>query len=328
MAKLEVVILAAGQGTRMKSNRPKVLHPLGGKPLLAHVVDAAKSIGAHRIHVVYGHGGDQVRAEFAGVDINWVLQDQQNGTGHAVRMAMPNVDDDSTVLVLFGDVPLINTETLKRAVEIADSGSLSVVTTLLDNPLGYGRILRGASGNVLAIREQKDASPDEQAIKEINSGIKAAPSERLKEWLDALQPNNAQAELYLTDIVESANKDDVTVEAVLVEDTAEVTGVNDRAQLASLERVYQSRKVHKLMVNGASVADPARVDVRGNVVVGQDVFIDVNVIFEGEVTIGDDCTIGPNCVIRESSIGAGTHVHANSLVDGASVMKVRDHSPG
>ena len=179
MAKLEVVILAAGQGTRMKSNRPKVLHPLGGKPLLAHVVDAAKSIGAHRIHVVYGHGGDQVRAEFAGVDINWVLQDQQNGTGHAVRMAMPNVDDDSTVLVLFGDVPLINTETLKRAVEIADSGSVSVVTTLLDNPLGYGRILRGASGNVLAIREQKDASPDEQAIKEI-TGIKAAPSELLK----------------------------------------------------------------------------------------------------------------------------------------------------
>ena len=319
MAKLEVVVLAAGQGTRMKSNRPKVLHRLGGKPLLAHVVDAAKSIGAYRIHVVYGHGGDQVRAEFAGVDINWVLQDQQNGTGHAVRMAMPNVDDDSTVLALFGDVPLINTETLKRAVEIADSGSVSVVTTLLDNPLGYGRILRGASGNVLAIREQKDASPDEQAIKEINSGIKAAPSELLKKWLDALQPNNAQGELYLTDIVESANNDDVTVEAVLVEDTAEVTGVNDRAQLASLERVYQSRKVHQLMVNGASVADPTRVDVRGNVVVGQDVFIDVNVIFEGEVTIGDDCTIGPNCVIRESSIGAGTHVHANSLVDGASV---------
>ena len=319
MAKLEVVVLAAGQGTRMKSNRPKVLHRLGGKSLLGHVVDAAKSIGAYRIHVVYGHGGDQVRAEFAGVDINWVLQDQQNGTGHAVRMAMPNVDDDSTVLVLFGDVPLINTETLKRAVEIADSGSVSVVTTLLDNPLGYGRILRGASGNVLAIREQKDASPDEQAIKEINSGIKAAPSERLKEWLDALQPNNAQGELYLTDIVQSANNDDVTVEAVLVEDTAEVTGVNDRAQLASLERVYQSRKVHELMVNGASVADPARVDVRGNVVVGQDVFIDVNVIFEGKVTIGDDCTIGPNCVIRESSIGAGTHVHANSLIDGASV---------
>ena len=319
MAKLEVVVLAAGQGTRMKSNRPKVLHRLGGKPLLAHVVDAAKSIGAHRIHVVYGHGGDKVRAEFAGVDINWVLQDQQNGTGHAVRMAMPNVDDDSTVLVLFGDVPLINTETLKRAVEIADSGSVSVVTTLLDNPLGYGRILRGASGNVLAIREQKDASPDEQVIKEINSGIKAAPSELLKKWLDALQPNNAQGELYLTDIVESANNDDVTVEAVLVEDTAEVTGVNDRAQLASLERVYQSRKVHELMVNGASVADPTRVDVRGNVVVGQDVFIDVNVIFEGEVTVGDDCTIGPNCVIRESSIGAGTHVHANSLVDGASV---------
>lgn len=315
MAKLEVVILAAGQGTRMKSKRPKVLHPLGGKPLLGHVVDTAKSIGAHRIHVVYGHGGDQVRAAFDGVDINWVLQEQQNGTGHAVRMAMPSVDDDSTVLVLFGDVPLINPETLKRAVEIADSGAVSVVTTLLDNPFGYGRIVRGESGNVLAIREQKDASSDEQAVKEINAGIKAAPSKRLKDWLHALQPNNAQGELYLTDIVELANNHDVTVEAVLVEDAAEVTGINDRAQLAALERVYQSRQVHRLMLNGASVADPTRVDVRGSLTVGQDVFIDVNVIFEGEVTIGDDCIIGPNCVIRESSIGAGTHIHANSLVD-------------
>ena len=315
MAKLEVVILAAGQGTRMKSKRPKVLHPLGGKPLLGHVVDTAKSIGAHRIHVVYGHGGDQVRAAFDGVDINWVLQEQQNGTGHAVRMAMPSVDDDSTVLVLFGDVPLINPETLKRAVEIADSGAVSVVTTLLDNPFGYGRIVRGESGNVLAIREQKDASSDEQAVKEINAGIKAAPSKRLKDWLDALQPNNAQGELYLTDIVELANNHDVTVEAVLVEDAAEVTGINDRAQLAALERVYQSRQVHRLMLNGASVADATRVDVRGSLTVGQDVFIDVNVIFEGEVTIGDDCIIGPNCVIRESSIGAGTHIHANSLVD-------------
>lgn len=315
MAKLEVVILAAGQGTRMKSKRPKVLHPLGGKPLLGHVVDTAKSIGAHRIHVVYGHGGDQVRAAFDGVDINWVLQEQQNGTGHAVRMAMPSVDDDSTVLVLFGDVPLINPETLKRAVEIANSGAVSVVTTLLDNPFGYGRIVRGESGNVLAIREQKDASSDEQAVKEINAGIKAAPSKRLKDWLDALQPNNAQGELYLTDIVELANNHDVTVEAVLVEDAAEVTGINDRAQLAALERVYQSRQVHRLMLNGASVADATRVDVRGSLTVGQDVFIDVNVIFEGEVTIGDDCIIGPNCVIRESSIGAGTHIHANSLVD-------------
>ena len=315
MAKLEVVILAAGQGTRMKSKRPKVLHPLGGKPLLGHVVDTAKSIGAHRIHVVYGHGGDQVRAAFDGVDINWVLQEQQNGTGHAVRMAMPSVDDDSTVLVLFGDVPLINPETLKRAVEIADGGAVSVVTTLLDNPFGYGRIVRGESGNVLAIREQKDASSDEQAVKEINAGIKAAPSKRLKDWLHALQPNNAQGELYLTDIVELANNHDVTVEAVLVEDAAEVTGINDRAQLAALERVYQSRQVHRLMLNGASVADPTRVDVRGSLTVGQDVFIDVNVIFEGEVTIGDDCIIGPNCVIRESSIGAGTHIHANSLVD-------------
>ena len=315
MAKLEVVILAAGQGTRMKSKRPKVLHPLGGKPLLGHVVDTAKSIGAHRIHVVYGHGGDQVRAAFDGVDINWVLQEQQNGTGHAVRMAMPSVDDDSTVLVLFGDVPLINPETLKRAVEVADSGAVSVVTTLLDNPFGYGRIVRGESGNVLAIREQKDASSDEQAVKEINAGIKAAPSKRLKDWLDALQPNNAQGELYLTDIVELANNHDVTVEAVLVEDAAEVTGINDRAQLAALERVYQSRQVHRLMLNGASVADATRVDVRGSLTVGQDVFIDVNVIFDGEVTIGDDCIIGPNCVIRESSIGAGTHIHANSLVD-------------
>ncbi len=315
MAKLEVVILAAGQGTRMKSKRPKVLHPLGGKPLLGHVVDTAKSIGAHRIHVVYGHGGDQVRAAFDGVDINWVLQEQQNGTGHAVRMAMPSVDDDSTVLVLFGDVPLINPETLKRAVEIADGGAVSVVTTLLDNPFGYGRIVRGESGNVLAIREQKDASSDEQAVKEINAGIKAAPSKRLKDWLDALQPNNAQGELYLTDIVELANNHDVTVEAVLVEDAAEVTGINDRAQLAALERVYQSRQVHRLMLNGASVADATRVDVRGSLTVGQDVFIDVNVIFDGEVTIGDDCIIGPNCVIRESSIGAGTHIHANSLVD-------------
>ena len=319
MAQLEVIILAAGQGTRMKSRMPKVLHRLGGKPMLSHVIDTAKSIGAGRIHVVYGHGGDAVREALDGEDINWVLQEEQNGTGHAVRVAMPAVEDQSVALVLFGDVPLINRDTLERAVAIAQAGNVSVVTAALADPHGYGRIIRGPDNKVRAIREHKDASAEELAVNEINGGIKAAPAGALRAWLDGLRPNNAQGELYLTDIVAAAHGDGVDVEAVLVDDHHEVSGVNDRVQLAELERVYQHRCARALMLEGVTLADPARLDIRGTVSAGVDVSIDVNVVLEGDVEIGDGCSIGPNCVIRDAVIGDGVQILANSVVEEARI---------
>jgi bifunctional UDP-N-acetylglucosamine pyrophosphorylase/glucosamine-1-phosphate N-acetyltransferase len=319
MAELEVIILAAGQGTRMKSRLPKVLHPLAGKPMLMHVVQAAEGLGASKIHVVYGHGGDAVKAAMEGADITWALQTDQNGTGHAVRQAMPAVDDAASVLILYGDVPLVDADTLKRAVASAEAGRLAVVSARVSDPSGYGRILRNANDDVVAIREHKDATPQERDVDEINSGIMAAPAAALRRWLDALKPNNTQGELYLTDIVELALADNVVAEGVIAPDEDQISGVNDRVQLARLERVFQRRAAEQLMLSGVTLADPLRLDIRGTVETGGDVTIDVNVVLEGRVVLGAGCRIGPNCVIRDAVLGADVEVLPNSIIEEARV---------
>ncbi|NKC11304.1 MAG: UDP-N-acetylglucosamine diphosphorylase/glucosamine-1-phosphate N-acetyltransferase [Gammaproteobacteria bacterium] len=335
MAGVEVIILAAGQGKRMVSAWPKVLHALGGKPLLGHVIAVARALRPSALHVVYGHGGEAVRACFAkaalcgddlcgndtpGVPIRWVHQTEQRGTGHAVREALPGVrSDDTSVVVLNGDVPLVSPATLLEAVAAAAEGALTVVTAEVRDATGYGRILRDGSGRMIGIREEKDASDEERRINEINSGIMVGRCGHLRRWLAALQPNNEQGELYLTDAIEAAISDKVPVATVLSPDEAEIAGVNDRVQLAQLERVYQLRKAQELMYRGATIADPARIDIRGNVNVGQDVFIDVNVVFEGDVEIGAGSTIGPNCLIKQSSIGPAVEVLANSIIESAVV---------
>ncbi|MBB5321673.1 bifunctional UDP-N-acetylglucosamine diphosphorylase/glucosamine-1-phosphate N-acetyltransferase GlmU [Marinobacter oulmenensis] len=317
MSPLHVVILAAGQGSRMKSARPKVLHPVAGKPMLHHVIDTARQLGADRIHTVIGHGAEQVRESLPDDSVNWVLQEEQLGTGHAVAQALPDLPDDARVLVLYGDVPLTRTATLEAMVGDLDDHSLALLTVDLDNPHGYGRIVRNQAGRVQAIVEQKDANAEQQQIQEVNTGILAVSSRRLKEWLPALSNRNAQGEYYLTDIIAMAGEQglDITVSQPL--NPFEVQGVNNRLQLAELERWYQHQQAERLMTEGASLADPGRLDVRGELSAGQDVWIDVNAVFEGDVTLGDRVVIGPNCLIRNARIGAGTTVEANSVIDGA-----------
>jgi bifunctional UDP-N-acetylglucosamine pyrophosphorylase / glucosamine-1-phosphate N-acetyltransferase len=316
---LHVVILAAGQGTRMKSAHPKVLQPLAGRPLLAHVLGRALGLGAHATHVVYGHGGDAVPAAFPDADVRWVLQAEQLGTGHAVAQAMPGIPDDATVLVLYGDVPLIEAATLRPLVEAARAGRFALLGVRLEDPTGYGRIIRDAGGRVVRIVEQKDASSSELAVTEVNTGIVAAPAGRLRAWLAGLSNANAQGEYYLTDVVASAVADGVAVEAMLAPTVAEVLGINDRAQLASLETALRARITTELMAAGVTLVDPARVDVRGRLDCGRDVIIDVNAVFEGVVELGDNVSIGPNVVIRNSRLGAGCVVLPNSLIEGADV---------
>jgi len=315
---LDVVILAAGQGTRMRSRLPKVLQPLAGKPLLAHVIDVAASLSEARLHVVYGHGGDQVPAAFADRQVNWVEQAEQLGTGHAVEQAMPGIGDDATVLVLYGDVPLVRPETADSLVEAA-AGGVALLTVRMSDPTGYGRIIRDADGRVIRIVEQKDADPREQSVDEVNTGLMAAPADRLRDWLSRLDDANAQGEFYLTDIVALAVADGVPVAAVQAGETEEVMGVNDKAQLAEAEAAVRRRRVEALMEQGATVADPARIDVRGEVTCGQDVFLDVGVVLEGEVRLGDRAHVGPYCVVRDSHIGEDAVIHPHSLVEGAEV---------
>ncbi|MFO0454180.1 MAG: bifunctional UDP-N-acetylglucosamine diphosphorylase/glucosamine-1-phosphate N-acetyltransferase GlmU [Pseudomonadota bacterium] len=317
--KLSIVILAAGQGKRMKSDLPKVLQPLAGKPLLRHVVECARALGASDVHVVYGHGGERVRAAFEGEPLTWALQAEQKGTGHAVTQAMPGVPDDHLVLVLYGDVPLIRAETLKSLVEKAGERSLALLSVMLDDPTGYGRVLRDTAGNVYRIVEQKDATRKELAVREANTGLLAAPAAALRRWLTGLRNDNAQGEYYLTDVVSAAVKDGFRVEAVVAPTVAEVLGVNDKVQLAELEADHRRLRVRELMLAGVTVLDPARLDVRGTVEAGRDVEIDVNVVLEGRVKLGDRVRIGPGCVIRDSEIGADTVVEAHSWFDGAVV---------
>jgi len=315
---LDIIILAAGQGTRMRSRLPKVLQPLAGQPLLAHVMDMAAGLADARLHVVYGHGGDSVPAAFPGTRYRWVEQARQLGTGHAVEQAMPGIDDTSTVLVLYGDVPLVTRATAMALVGSAAAG-VALLTARLRDPTGYGRIIRDGNGRVRRIVEQKDAGDRERAIDEVNTGLLAAPADRLRDWLSRLDNANAQGEFYLTDVVGLAVGDGVAVETVEAQDAEEVMGVNDKIQLAEAEAAIRSRRVTMLMNQGATVADPARLDVRGEVTCGQDVFLDVGVVLEGDVRLGDGSRIGPYCVVRDCDIGAGAVVHPHSVLEGARI---------
>ncbi|AUB84554.1 bifunctional UDP-N-acetylglucosamine diphosphorylase/glucosamine-1-phosphate N-acetyltransferase GlmU [Candidatus Thiodictyon syntrophicum] len=317
--KLGVVILAAGMGKRMRSDLPKVLHPLAGRPMLAHVVAAATRIGAARTVVVYGHGGAEVRAALADEDCAWVEQAQQLGTGHAVLQAMPLVQDMDRVLVLYGDVPLVDSDTLSRLIEASRDSGLGILTVLMDDPTGYGRIIRDAGGRILRSVEQKDGTPEELAVREANTGFLVADRARLDGWLQGLTNANAQGEYYLTDVIGLAVAQGERVASVHPVTLEEVSGVNDRVQLAALERFHQRRLAEGLMRNGVTLADPARIDIRGRLTTGRDLFIDVNLICEGEVTLGDGVRIGPNCLIRDSIIGDGTHIFANCVIEGAQV---------
>ncbi len=312
---LSIIILAAGQGTRMRSALPKVLHPLGGIPLLKHVIRTARQLDPARITVVYGHGGEQVREVLAEEAVEWVLQDRQLGTGHAVNQAMPSIPAEDTVLVLYGDVPLIQADTLAALVEKADAGQLAVLTAELDNPHGYGRMLRDESGRLVGIVEQKDASETQLDIREINSGFLAAPAGCLRGWLERLDNSNAQGEYYLTDIIAMAVTDGVPVESIRAAHEYEILGVNDRVQLAHLERVWQRLQAEALMRNGVTLADPARLDIRGDISVGQDCYIDINVVLEGRVVIGERVNIGPGCVIRNATIGDDVGVFAHCVIE-------------
>jgi bifunctional UDP-N-acetylglucosamine pyrophosphorylase/glucosamine-1-phosphate N-acetyltransferase len=316
---LSVVILAAGQGTRMRSALPKVLHPLGGCPLLQHVIRAAQQLGPSSIHVVYGHGGERVREALGHEAVNWVLQDRQLGTGHAVDQVMPSVSDNDTLLVLYGDVPLIRAETLRHLLAQAENGCLSVLTATLDDPQGYGRMIRDADGKLAGIVEQKEASEEQLKIREINAGFLAAPAAKLRSWLDQLDNSNAQQEYYLTDVIAMAVADGIDVTSASAENEHEILGVNDRVQLSILERVYQRSQAERLMRSGVTLADPGRFDVRGDISTGEDCFIDVNVILDGTVKIGDNVTIRSNCLIKNVIIGDGAEIMSHCVIEDAEI---------
>jgi bifunctional UDP-N-acetylglucosamine pyrophosphorylase / glucosamine-1-phosphate N-acetyltransferase len=304
---LEIVVLAAGQGKRMRSDLPKILHPLAGRPLLAHVLASARALGPRNIVVVHGHGAEKVRAAFAGEALQWALQGEQLGTGHAVQQAMPLISADADVLILYGDVPLVRPETLKALLDAAREG-VAVLTADLPDPTGYGRIVRAPGGGVARIVEHKDASAEERAVREINAGFMAMSARRLGTWLGKLTNHNAQKEYYLTDVVKLAAAEGVPVRAHKAEDAWEVAGVNSKRELAELERQYQKTLAERLLAEGVTLADPARIDVRGELVCGRDVAIDVNCVFEGRVSLADGVRIGANCVVRNVSLGAGTEV--------------------
>jgi len=306
---MNIVILAAGQGKRMHSNLPKVLHPIAGKALVRHVVDTARALTPERLVVVYGHGGDVVRATLDGADLCWAEQAQQLGTGHAVEQALPQLAEGGLTLVLYGDVPLTSLTTLQRLLQAARDG-LAILTVELADPAGYGRIVRDEQGRVCRIVEQKDATDAEKAIREINTGIMALPTARLADWLGALGNDNAQGEYYLTDVVAQAVAEGIPVHTAQPAAEWEVLGVNSKVQLAELERQHQRNLAGQLLVAGVRLADPERIDVRGNLTHGRDVSIDVGCVFEGNVELGDAVEIGPYCVLKNVKVGAGTRIAA------------------
>jgi bifunctional UDP-N-acetylglucosamine pyrophosphorylase/glucosamine-1-phosphate N-acetyltransferase len=300
----------------MRSDLPKVLQPLAGRPLLGHVLQCAKQLNADDVCVVYGHGGDAVPSAFAADSIRWALQAEQLGTGHAVQQAMDETPDENQTLILYGDVPLLTEATLRRLLDATAPDETSVLSVDLGDPTGYGRIIRDGD-RVVGIVEQKDASETEQAINEINTGVMVFPTARLKAWLNNLSNDNSQGEYYLTDVIGMAVADGVNVRGIKADTGTEVMGINDKKQLAEAERALQTRLVDELMAQGVGFADPARVDIRGKLVCGKDVFIDVNAVFEGDVTLGNGCIVESNNLVRDSKIGAGTVVHSNCHIEGA-----------
>ena len=321
---LDIVILAAGKGTRMNSNLPKVLHRIGGDSMLGHVLSAASQLQAAKTHIVVGYGADEIRENFADrADLQWAMQEQQLGTGHAVMQAMPGVDvsdSDKKILVLYGDVPLINFDTLSKLVQQSETNTLSILTLVTDRPTGLGRIVRDDGGKILAIVEEKDASEEQKQIKEINTGLMVISAPKLNFWLDALCNDNAQGEYYLTDVVAMAAADaDCALAAMVINDENEVQGVNDKAQLATLERHYQMNKADQLLEAGVLLRDPSRIDIRGELTTGSDVEIDINALFEGKVTLGNGVKVGANVCIKDSTIADNAHILPGSIIEGADI---------
>lgn len=316
--KFSAVILAAGKGTRMYSNIPKVLHTLAGKPMVKHVIDTCQGLGANNIHLVYGHGGEQMQQALVAETVNWVLQAEQLGTGHAVDQASDHFMDDEKILVLYGDVPLISEQTIESLLEAQPTGGIALLTVVLDNPAGYGRIVR-KNGPVVAIVEQKDATEEQKLIKEINTGVMVATGGDLKRWLAGLSNNNAQGEYYLTDVIAAAHDEGRAVEAVHPVSSIEVEGVNDRIQLARLERAFQAGQANKLLEQGVMLRDPARFDLRGELQCGTDVEIDVNVLIEGQVSIGNNVMIGAGSILKDCEIDDNTIIRPYSVIEGATV---------
>jgi bifunctional UDP-N-acetylglucosamine pyrophosphorylase/glucosamine-1-phosphate N-acetyltransferase len=317
--KIDIVILAAGQGTRMKSLLPKVLHPLGGKPLLQHVINMAETIPNSNITVVSGYGSEQIQNSIAGKDLKYVYQAEQLGTANAVQTAAPNLDSNGITLVLYGDVPLISSKTVLSTLKVVNNNTMGLLTVVLENPEGYGRIVRDREGDICGIIEQKDATSQDLKIQEVNTGVMAIRTNLLQKWLLQIGNDNAQNEYYLTDIISIADTAGIKIKAVNPGTPEEVKGVNTRKQLSKLERFYQQKQADKLMENGATLADPTRVDIRGTVFCDADTFIDVNTVFEGEVKLGKNVSVGPNCFILGSSIGDNVKIKANTIIENSTI---------
>ncbi|PHM23322.1 bifunctional UDP-N-acetylglucosamine diphosphorylase/glucosamine-1-phosphate N-acetyltransferase GlmU [Xenorhabdus ehlersii] len=313
-----VVILAAGKGTRMYSVLPKVLHLLAGKPMVQHVIDTAMELGAQNVHLVYGHGGDLMKQALSGQDLNWVLQAEQLGTGHAMQQAAPHFSDNEDILILYGDVPLIGKDTLARLIKAKPEGGIGLLTAILDNPTGYGRIIR-EDGEVTGIIEQKDATEEQRKINEINTGILVANGGDLKRWLSRLENNNAQGEYYLTDVIALAHKEGRQIKAVHPSRLSEMEGVNNRLQLSALERIYQSEQAEKLLLAGVMLLDPARFDLRGTLEHGRDVVIDTSVIIKGHVTLGNNVQIGSGCILKDCVIGDGAVIDPYTIIEDSEI---------
>lgn len=321
---LQIIILAAGQGKRMFSSTPKVLHPIAGKPMLRRVVETAQQLNPQTIHVIYGHGGDTIRKALPDLPVHWVHQSEQLGTGHAVLQALPYIPDNDLILVLSADVPLIEVHTLQSLITLGNSSitehpSLNLLVAHLADPSGLGRILRNNKGEISNIVEEKDANEQEKNIKEIYSGICCTSAANLKRWLPQLNSDNAQGEFYLTDIIRMAVKDNLPVLSLSVSDPIEIQGVNNRLQLQQLERAWQQKNAAQLLLSGVTISDAARIDIRGELHCGKDVFIDVNCVFHGKVVLGDGCHIGPNCILTDVILGANTDIYANSVLEGCKI---------
>jgi bifunctional UDP-N-acetylglucosamine pyrophosphorylase/glucosamine-1-phosphate N-acetyltransferase len=315
---LSVVILAAGKGTRMCSRLPKVLHKIADKPMVQHVIDSVKGVGAENIHLIYGHGGDQMKECISERRLNWIKQTEQLGTGHAMQIAQPHFRETEKILMVYGDVPLLTPQTLQRLIDVQPEGGIGLLTVHLDDPTGYGRIER-VDGDVTAIVEQKDASQNQREIKEVNTGILVASARDLRRWLPALRNDNAAGEYYITDIIKMAHQEGRIINAVHPTSTVEVEGVNNRLQLSKLERAYQLQEAEKLLLRGVMLRDPARFDLRGELTCGQDVDIDINVIIKGNVNLGDGVVIGANCILIDCDIENNVEIKPNSIIEGSRI---------